>query len=238
MIAWDKVITFIKASRSLQLVLVFVAGGAVATVFYPTKHIKETIQKSYEEQIATLNQQHEEQLDQQQQILNQVSSEYHSYHDESEQKIASLTTQVTTLTQHQKQSFWKIVHPDGTVEERATSSSDSEEEQQVSQQVQAEYQQKLQDDVTKLEQIQADKISSMQKEWDSKEQSYQQQISTMSQTKTIITNPKNLGLELGILTDLNYYGHVTYDVWGPFFIGVQGQFGSNSMAGAGIGIRF
>ena len=235
---FEAAVNLVKASRPIQFLLVFIAGGIVAGILYPTKHVEEKVQKTYEQQIATLNQQHSQELATQQSSYQKLTSDYSSYKSETDAKISSLTTEVTNLKTHDHKTFYKIVHPDGTVEERASDTSDSQEQQQVSQQVQQEYQQKLEDDVTKLEQVQADKIASMQKEWDSKEQSYQQQISSFTSSKVVDTNKKDFTIDVGGLTSLDYYGHVTYNVFGPFVLGLQAQFGSSPAAGAGIGLRF
>jgi ATP-dependent Lon protease len=235
---FEKIKDMIRASRPLQFALVFIAGGTVAAVFYPTKQIQEKLQKTYEQQISTLTQQHAQELantktqyDSQTQTLTNANAQLSS-------KIAALTTQISSMKSHQKQTYYKIIHPDGTVEIRASSERDTSEEEQLSQQIQQEYQQQLQTQISQLQQTQTDKITSMQKEWDSKEQSYQQHISTLTQSKTVTTNPKNFTVDVGALSNLDYYGHATYNIWGPFILGLQGQMGSSPAIGGGIGLRF
>lgn len=235
---FEKIKALIAASKSIQLVLVFIAGGAVAAIFYPTKIIQDKLQKTFDQQISILKQQHAQEVSSLQESYSKQLQESKTTTEQLSIKVTSLTTENTSLKTHQKKTFFKIVHPDGTVEERATSTSDSDTEQQISQQVQQEYQKKLEEDVTKLESVQADKVSSMQKQWDSKEQDYQHTIATLTQTHSVSTNPKNFSLDVGALTNLDYYGHVTYDIWGPFILGLQTQFGSSSAVGAGLGIRF
>ena len=53
-------------------------------------------------------------------------------------------------------------------------------------------------------------------------------------------NPKKFGIEAGITFRKEIYGHVTYDVWGPVFIGLHGGYiasTSQATAGLGIGLR-
>ena len=235
---FETVTNAIKASRPLQFALVFIAGGTVAALFYPTRIVQTKLQKTFDQQVSVLKEQQAKEISSVQESYKQQTQELKKTNEDLSIKVTSLTTQVTSLKMHQKKQFYKIVHPDGTVEERASTTTDSEESQQISQQVQQEYRKKLEEDVTKLESIQADKIANMQKQWDSKEQDYQHTISTLTQSKTVTTNPKNFTLDVGMLTNSDYYGHVTYDLWGPFIFGLQGQFGPTPAAGAGLGIRF
>lgn len=235
---FEGVVNLIKASAPIQLILAFVAGGIVAALFYPTKHIEEKLQKSFQQQMSVVNQQHQQETASQQEQYKKLQTEYQTYHVQSQAKITSLTSQVTSLKSHQKKTYYKIVHPDGTVEVRVSSEKDSDEEQQISQEVQQEYKQQLDSEMSKIEQIQADKVAQMQRDWDSKEQSYQSQISTLTASKSLTANQKNFTLDVGGMSNLDYYGHVTYNMWGPFILGLQGQFGASPAAGAGLGLRF
>jgi hypothetical protein len=235
---FERVIDFVKASRTAQFALVFIAGGIVASVLYPTKRIEEKLKQTFEQQITVIKEQHSKELTQERETSAKITKTYRTYRKTSEAKISSLTTQVSSLKLHQKKTFYKIVRPDGTIIERESTTTDSEEEQQLSQQVQQEYKQKFEEQVAKLEQVQIEKVTSMQKQWDSKEQDYQKQISTLEQSKVIDINPKNFTLDVGMLTNLDYYGHVTYSIWGPFLFGLQGQFGASPAAGAGLGLKF
>lgn len=235
---FEAVTNLIKASRPLQFALVFIAGGAIAAIFYPTRIVEQKLQKTFDQQISVLKQQHSQELSTAQESFKKQTEELTTKNEQLSIKVTSLTTQVTSLKTHQKKSFYKIVHPDGTVEERVSTTTDSDEEQKVSQQVQQEYRKKLEEDVTKLESIQADKIATLQKQFDSKEQDYQHTIATLTESKTVTTNPKNFTLDVGMLTNTDYYGHVTYTLWGPFILGLQGQMGTSPAAGAGLGLRF
>jgi chromosome segregation ATPase len=233
------IVDLVKSSRTLQFALVFLGGITVGVLFYPTKIIKDSLQKTYQSQITTLTQQQSQTLsqmkstyDSQVQTLTQTNSDLTS-------KVTALTTQVTDLKSHQTNNYVKVIHPDGTIEIKDTSEKDSSSEQEISQQIQQEYEQKLQTQITQLQQTQATTVSTMQKTWDSKEQSYQSQIATLTQTHSETINPKNFGIEAGVLTNRDYYGHVTYDIFGPFFIGAHAEFGTATNAGGlGLGLKF
>jgi hypothetical protein len=234
----DKVISLVKTSKPLQLVVVFIAGAVVSAVFYPTKQIKETLQKTYQQQISALQSQQAQTLATQQASYQKLSNEYSGYKTQTDAKINDLTTQVTNLRSHTKTTMLKIIHPDGTVEERDSSESDTDQTEQVTQQLQQEWQQKTDQTVQTITQQYQQQISTLQSQWSSKEQSYQSQISTLSQTKTETINPKDFMIEAGMLTDSSYFWHLAYDVWGPFTLGVQAQFGLYPATGVSVGIKF
>jgi hypothetical protein len=231
-------IDLVKASRPLQFALVFVAGGIVAALFYPTKQIKETMQQTFQSQISTLNQQHSKELETQQESFQKQTEELTQTNKQLTSKVSELTTQVTNLKSHQQKAYSKITHPDGTIEVKYSSEKDSAEQSESSTERQTEIDQAVSQNTTKLTQQFQQQMDSKQQEWDSKEKSYQTQISTLTQSKSVTINPKNFTLDVGGLTSGDYYGHVTYDVWGPFIIGLQAEFGASSAAGAGIGLRF
>lgn len=235
---FEGVIAFVKASRPAQFGLVFLGGAVIGALFYPTKHVEEKLQKTYQQQISTLTQQHSQELSKMQTTFESQTQQLTQTNTQLTSKVNELTSQVTNLKTHQSKTFYKIVHPDGTIEERASSVKDSDEEQQITEQVQTEVDQKVQATTQLLTTQFQQQISEMQKTWDSKEQTYQQTISTLTQSKVVDTNAKRFVLDAGALTNADYYGHITYSLLGPIVIGIQGQFGASPAAGAGLGLSF
>jgi hypothetical protein len=235
---FEAVVDLVKASRPLQFALVFVAGGTVAALFYPTKTIQEKLQKTYQSQISTLQQQHSQEISTLNQTSDKKVQELTQTNSQLTSQVTELTSQVSDLKSHQQKNYTKIVHPDGTIEITASSETDSDNSRSASTDTQTTIDQQVATATSKVTQDYETKISTMQKEWDSKEQSYQSQISTLTQSKTVTINPKNFTLDVGALTNADYYGHVTYAIWGPFILGLQAQFGSSAAGGAGIGLRF
>lgn len=238
MFDFNPVVDFVKGSKVLQFVLVFIAGGFIAVVLYPTKQIKDTIAKTYEQKIAVIQQQNSQTVATQQASYQKLQDQYGTYRTQTDSKINQLTTQVSELKTHTKTTVVRTVHPDGTIEEHIVQENDTDSTDQISEQLQSEWQQKTDQAVQTVTQQFQTQISTLQSQWTSKEEQYQQTISTLKETKTVTTNPKSLGIEAGMLTNSDYYGHVTYDVFGPVFLGAQAQFGTNQAAGIGIGIRF
>jgi hypothetical protein len=235
---FEAVTNLVKASKPLQFALVFIAGGAVAAIFYPTKQIKESLTKTFQSQISTLNQQHSSEISQMAQVSDQKIQDLTQTNSTLTSKVTELTSQVSDLKSHQQKNYTKVIHPDGTIEITASSEKDSDSSSDNTTDMQTTISQQVATATSKITQDYESKISTLQQQWDSKEQSYQSQISTLTQTKSVTTNPKNFTLDVGGITNGDYYGHVTYDVWGPFVLGLQGQFGTSSAAGAGIGLKF
>jgi Na+-transporting NADH:ubiquinone oxidoreductase subunit NqrC len=68
-----------------------------------------------------------------------------------------------------------------------------------------------------------------------KEDLVTQKTSQVEETTKI--NTKKIGLEAGMNVNHTYYGHVTYDLFGNFFIGGHIEIGLHNTLGAGIGVR-
>ncbi len=235
---FEKVITFIKASQAAQIAVALIAGMAIGALMYPTRHIEEKLNTTHQQEIEHLKAVQSSEMTAQKEQYSKLEQETKEYHKTTESKISSLTTQVTTLKSHQKTSSYKLVKPDGTIEERNFSESDVDESQSVVTSIQQEFKEKVDSIEKKWEQIHKERVTQIEKEFASKESDYQKTIDTLQKSKVEDVNKKSFGIEAGGLSNASYYGHITYDVFGPFFLGAQGQWGNSNAAGLGIGIRF
>lgn len=235
---FEKVISFVKASVPLQFVLVFLAGATVGVLFYPSKHIEEKLQKTFDQQTSVLKEQHAQEISSIQDTYKKQTEELQSTNSKLTSKVSELTTQISSLKSHQEKTFTKIIHPDGTIEIKAVTVKDSDKEITISKMVQQEIDDAVNQSSAKLSSEFHDTLTSKQTEWDSKEKDYQHQISTLTETKEVTINAKNFTIDVGAITTGDYYGHVSYDLWGPFVIGLQAEFGPTPGAGAGIGLKF
>jgi len=233
------VIQTIKSNVYARSLAILLLGVAIGATFYPSKNIKESVSRQYEQQIQSLNEQHKTEVSNISKSYEDKISTLQSTQIESQSKINSLTTQVTDLQSHKVTNYYKVVHPDGTIEIKQSSEDDSSSNSSVISQVQQEWQQKI-DDQIKVYQIQQTQIiSSMQQQFDQKSAQYQQTIDSLQKTKSVQVNPKKFGVELGYMANTDYYGHITYTLFGPFDLGLHSEFGtvSNSV-GAGLVFRF
>ena len=234
----DRIKQFISNSRLTQFLLVLLAGVAIGAIFYPTKHIEERERLKHEEELRKVNEQHSVELSSVTEMYTSLNASYQQYHSETEKKIFTLTQENTILKTKVKTAFYKIVRPDGTIEIKKFTESEVDESRQVITSIQEEFRQKIDSIETKWETIHKNRVENLSKEYKSKEEEYKRKITELEKSRVVDINKKSFGVEAGLLTSGNYYGHATYDVFGPFFLGLHGQFGAQSAAGGGLGIRF
>ena len=234
----SKVVDFVKNTSWVQFLIVLIVGVAIGALFYPTKHIVETERQKHEEETKILKEQHSKELSQVHETLDKTTQSYAEFRKESDHKISTLTTENVTLKSNVKTSYYKIVKPDGTIEIKKFSETQVDESKQVITSIQEEFKEKVASIETKWETIHKDRVATLSKQFDLKEAEYKHRIDEFEKSKVTDINKKSFGVEAGILTDLTYYGHITYDIFGPIFLGLQSQFGTSTGAGVGLGLRF
>lgn len=232
---------FLKAlweQQWFKFVVVLLVGVTIGALFYPTKRIEEKITQKYESQITTLKETHLKEVKDVQEKLDKVTEQSRVYKEQTEHKITTMTSQMKDLQSKQKTSFYKIVRPDGTIEIKKFSETEVNESSKVVTQVQEEFKKKVEEIETKWETIHKERVTKIQTDFQSKEEMYKKEISELKSSKVTEINKKSFGLEAGITTDKNYYGHATADLWGPIFVGLHGQLGEDRNLGIGLGLRF
>ncbi len=235
---WEKIKSLIQNSRFIQLVLVFVGGLALGAFLYPTKHIEERMKNHYEEIIASSKEEHKKELSTLTAASTQVKQEYHEYKQETEKKINTLTVQVHDLKSKTKTAYYKVVRPDGTIEIKRFTESDVQESTKVITQIQEEFTQKVASIESKWETIHKTRVQTIQKEFDAKEQKYQSTIKDLEKEKVVDINKRRFGMQVGYMSNSNYYFAADADIFGPFFVGAQSQMGIHPALGGGLGLRF
>lgn len=222
--------------------LILLIGITIGVLFYPTKRIEEKMTQKHQQEISILKEQHSKET---QDIVEKYAAslkENKELRAESELKISKLTSEIKTLQSKQKTATYKLVKPDGTIEERTFTESEVNESSKVVTKIQEEFKTKIEQIETKYATIHAERVASLKRDFDSKESEYKKTIDELQKSKTVSVNEKRFGIEAGITNEKNYYGHATMDVWGPTFIGVHGQVGANgndaNNMGIGLGLRF
>jgi hypothetical protein len=231
----------VLSNQYVRYAIVLFVGITIGVVFYPSKSIQETESKKYEQQIASLTETYKNELNHEQQKYDQLNGEFHSYHDTMESKVILLNTSVRNLSSKKRTTTVKVVHPDGLIETKTVSESDTEESDKVTAQLQQEYKEQLDSVEKKWQTIHESRIKEIQTQFDQKESTYKQTIQDLEKSKTITVNQKKFGVEIGLMSDKDYYLHASMDLWGPFFIGFQGEANrefSDNQVGAGIGLHF
>lgn len=240
---FNKIKEFVKNSRLAQGILLLFLGMAIGAIFYPTKRIEERERHKYEEETKTLKEQHSKEMSSVQEKYDQTSKELTETKIETERKITKLTYEIKDLKSKQKTAYYKVVRPDGTVEIKKFSETEVTESTKVITQIQDEFKQKVDSIEKKWEEKHKERITELKKEFASKEEEYKHKLDEFEKSKVVEINKKSFGIEAGALLNGAYYGHATYDVVGPFFIGLHTQLGLGTnappaTAGGGIGIRF
>lgn len=229
---------FIKSNSWIQFLPVLVAGIAIGAIFYPTKHIEERERQKHELETKILNETHAKELSQVRDTLDKVNQQSNEYRKEAEVRISKLTAENSTLKSKVKTAYYKVVRPDGTIEIKKFTESEVDESRQVITSIQQEFKEKIASIENRWETIHRERVTAITKEFNSKEESYKRQIDELERRKVVDVNKKSFGVEVGVMTNASYYGHVSYDVFGPVFIGGHAQFGSQNGLGTGIGLRF
>jgi len=119
-----------------------------------------------------------------------ILEEYKSKTVEQKATIATLTEENRTLKS--KTKTYKLIKPDGTIEERTESETESEE--QIASSVKEEYYSKLTEETTRLR------------------KEHYEELSRVTQEVT------KLNITLGITTDMSYVIQGLYKVYSPFTV--------------------
>ena len=222
--------------------LILFIGITIGALFYPTKRVEEKVSQKYEQEIVALKEIHSKELQTVNEAKTKIEQESKEYHSVTEKKISTLTTQVSELKSKQKIATYKLVKPDGTIEERTYTENEIDQSTKTVVSIQEEFKQKIDAIETKWSQIHQTRVTELKKDFDSKESEYKKTIASYESSKVTSINEKRFGLEAGITNEKNYYGHATADLWGPVFVGVHGQVGANgnnaNNMGLGLGLRF
>jgi hypothetical protein len=226
---------------AIKYALTLLFGLILGAVFYPTKNIEEKVSQKYEQEIASLKEQHSKELTRSKETLDASVRQYSQQLSEKEKKISILMSQVTDLKSKQKTVYYKVIKPDGTIEIKKFSETEVSESTKVVTQIQEEFKEKLAAIEKKYEEIHTKRVVELKKEFNSKEQEYKKTIASLEQSKTTTANPKKFGAEVGYNTEKQYYIHGTGTLVGPLFLGLHGE--SNRQTdkksiGLGIGINF
>jgi chromosome segregation ATPase len=229
-------------NQLVRYALVLLGGITIGALFYPTKKIEEKITQKYEQQISKMKEEHAKEVSSTKEEHSAQVKNVTTKLEESERKISVLTVQVRDLKVKVRTAKYKIVRPDGTIEEKEFTESESEESTKIITQIQEEFKTKVSQIEERWSDIHKTRVTEIKKEFDKKESEYQKTIASLEKSKKTSINEKSFGLEAGIMSDKNYYGHATMDLWGPIFVGVHGTVGAkdntDNSLGAGIGLRF
>ena len=225
--------------RSVQIGIAVVVGVAIGAVFYPTKHIEERVKEEYREIVKTERTEKEVLRKQLTEQIDELKEERTTRTIKTSERITKLTYRVKELQSKKKETFYKLIKPDGTIEIRSYKESEVNESTRVITSIRKEFDQKITEIEERWKRVHTKRIKKLKKEFTSKENVYEDRIAKLEKEKITDINPKKYGLEVGYLSNKQYYFHANVDVFGPVFVGVhtQSDLISNFAVGAGIGLR-
>ena len=235
-----KIIDFVKKNRVAQFVLVLIVGIVIGAIFYPTKRIEERVKQEYQEKIDKVVEEKEQIRKELTEDIVKKVEEHSEYKIEMSKEINKLEVQVKELNAKKKETFYKIVKPDGTIEIRQYKESELSETTQIVTKIREEFDTKIKSIAYKWQDIHKKRVEILKKDFDKREQEYKTRIEKLEKEKITIINPKSFGLGIGYLSNKNYYGNVSYDIFGPIFLDLhtESNFNSSFAVGGGLGVRF
>lgn len=236
-------------NRYVQLLVALFVGGAVATVLYPTKTVEERTKAvmvlEFKERYIELMEEHSQKTESlTAKYALDVKSRIES-NEELSSKVTSLTTEVTDLKSKTKESFYKLIKPDGTIVEKRYKESELESHSEVVTEIREEFNRKVSTIESRWKSVYKSRLIEVKETFDKKlkkeKEKWEKSKQTVETEKITKTNPKSFGLEGGIDTDKDLYLHGTYNLYGPFFMG--GHVGLDDKqvpdaGGFGIGVDF
>jgi hypothetical protein len=234
----DRIKLFIRESKTAQFIIVFIAGLVIGAVFYPSSRTEKKSSEKYEQQISKLNEQHSKEISDARSQITSLEQKNESIEKQYQGKMSSMSQRISQLQKSKKVNHYKLIRPDGTIEERTVIEDNVTENVQAVEQVKQEYEAKLTAQAQSIRKESEDIVLSIQRTFDRKEREYQQKISSLETSEVKQVNIKRFGVEAGILLNRSYYLHATADLTGPLFLGTHAETGFNSTVGLGLGLRF
>jgi hypothetical protein len=227
-------------NKYVQIVGAFAIGAVVGVTLLPSKHIVSEEEKRLQVELETEKRVHQEEVSSLKESLTQITEETKTKESSYRAQIDTLNQQVTQLKKNSKTHKLKIVKPDGTVIEKDSTETSEESTQSLITQVHQEYESKLKEVENRYAAIHEQRVTEIKKEFDSRESEYKKQIEELKSKKEVTVNEKKVGVEAGITTEKQPYGHATYDAFSPGFVGVHVEGRDDRMPsfGVGGGIRF
>ena len=237
-------------------IIPFALGVGLTVLLYPTANIEtkayERSKAEYTKELKSITDQHEVETFKMQKNYEEEKSVMVAEHTKTEsdlkQKIVSLNTEISTNAKKQHTEVVKITRPDGTIEEHTITDTSEESmnqsivdmKKETEQQVKTEVA-KVQEEFTKKEEqikTESNKIVATLQVTIEKQKS---QIDELIKKEQVISiNPKAVGAEVGIASDLMYRFGANYNFLGPIYMGVQvdSDFKAKVRPGVTIGVRF
>ena len=225
----------------VRYVIIGLIGIAIGAIFYPSKTIETEERHKFEQTITKLQAEKETTKTFYQDLYNKEVVENKQYQEESTKKIDSYKEENFKLKQKVSEKRYKIVRPDGTIEEKWFKDSETDVVSSAVTQIKSEFTLKVKSIETKWMKIHEERIKKIKKEHEASIVSLSSTRSETVKKKKVEINKRSFGASFGVMTDEKLFSSITYDVFGPMFLNLHLEadrsFGDKEV-GIGIGIRF
>ncbi len=225
----------------IRYVTVLLIGVAIGAIFYPSKTITKEEMYELKQKVVRLENEKKFITTFFEKKINMEKSQSKKYHEQVTKNIESLKQENFRLKQKVSEKRFKIVKPDGTIEEKWFKESETDVVSSVVTKIKSEFTRKVKSIENKWKKIHEKRINKIKKMYEKKiklQSEYKERKVTKVKTEI---NKRNFGISLGFTTKQNYFSSITYDIYGPFFLDILLKSNNNFSdkgAGIGIGIRF
>jgi len=225
----------------VRYVGILIIGMAIGAVFYPSKTITTEETSKFEQEIEKLKTEKQKMFSEMHASLHKEQLSSLKYKEESQKRFSSLKQENFKLKSRVKEKRFKIIRPDGTIEEKWFKESETDVVSSVVTSIKSEFTRKVSSIEKKWKSIHKTRVEKIKSEYEKKIiEATKTKSSTHKKSKTEI-NKRSFGVSLGVTNDDSYFSSVSYDIFGPVFLDLHlesdKQFGGQE-AGIGIGLRF
>lgn len=228
-------------NKYVQITLALIIGGAIGAIFYPSKTITKEETYKYEQQIERLETEKKNLTSFYEKQITKEEKEHKEYKEEVTKKTESLREENFQLKQKVSEKRFKIVRPDGTIEEKWFKDSETDVVSSTVTKIKSEFTRKVIQIESKWKKIHEQRIKKIKESYDKRIASSESKRITATKKTKIEVNKRSFGLSLGYTSEQKYFSSIMYDVYGPFFLDLHlgaTRDLTDKEAGIGIGMRF
>ena len=228
-------------NKYTQLVLTLLIGIGIGAIFYPSKTITKEEMYKFEQKIERLETEKKNLTSFYEKQINKEEREHKEFKEEITKKTESLREENFQLKQKVSEKRFKIVRPDGTVEEKWFKDSETDVVSSTVTKIKSEFTRKVTEIENKWKSIHEKRISKIRETYERKIAESKNERVEIVKKKKVQINKKSFGLSLGYTSDQKYFSSIMYDVYGPFFLDLHLDANQNlteKTGGIGIGMRF
>jgi len=228
-------------NKYIQFVLVLIVGMGIGAIFYPSKTMTKEETFKLEQKIERLQTEKKNTETFYEKQIAKQEKRHKEFKEDITKKTESLKEENFKLKQKVSEKKFKIVRPDGTIEEKWFKESETNIISSTVAKIKSEFTRKVSEIKSKWSLIHEQRIKKIKETYKKKIVELESnRVKTHKKTKVEI-NKRSFGVSLGYTSQKKYFSSIMYDVYGPFFLDLH--LGSNKdltnkETGIGIGMRW